>query len=287
MPESHPFIRRLRESQTRASSSICLGLDPRPAQHGTSGSTIAAVVDDYKMLLDAVVDDVAAVKPQAAFFEAHGLAGLQALSDVMHHARSLGLPVVLDAKRGDIGSTAKAYADAYLQAGDFEADALTVNPFLGFDTLEPFVDQVASSTKGIFVLVATSNPGRADIQDAQPFQPTGSQTVSEALAAWVQRTNERLGFPAGTYGPIGAVVGATTGTTLKTMRAAMPNAPLLVPGYGAQGASAADASQAFDQDGGGALINASRSLLYPEGAFNLEASRRATTAMKQAFTAAP
>lgn len=286
MPESHPFAQRLKASQERSTSSICLGLDPRPRQHGRNGETIASVAEDYKKLLDAVADDVAAVKPQSAFFEAYGLAGLTALSELLQHARALNLPVVLDAKRGDIGSTAEAYAAAYLQAGDFEADALTVNPFLGFDTLEPFVDQVAESNKGIYVLVATSNAGRADIQEAsdQNIEPT--RTVTETLAAWVRSTNERLGFPEGSYGPIGAVVGATTGQMLQTMREAMPNAPLLVPGYGTQGGSADEAAHAFDSDAGGALINASRSLLYPEGTFSIEASQRAIKAMKRALTEA-
>jgi orotidine-5'-phosphate decarboxylase len=274
----------IERSQQRSGGSICLGLDPRLDRHPHAKQDgIAAVARDYKALLTAVADNVAAVKPQAAFFEAHGLAGLSVLSDLMNHARSLGLPVIMDAKRGDIGTTASAYAQAYLQPGDFEADALTVNPFLGFDTIEPFVDLVERSEKGIFVLVATSNPGRSDVQQA--VQPGSNVTVSETLADWVRAANERLGFTAGDYGPVGAVVGATTGEMLKTMRGAMPNAPLLVPGYGAQGATAQDAANAFDAQGGGALINASRSLLYPGGEFTVEASIKAVTAMKQSFAA--
>lgn len=284
MDESHPFARMLNRSQLRSGSSICLGLDPRPKRHPKANQAgIAAVAHDYKAMLTAVAGDVAAVKPQAAFFEAHGLDGWSALSDLIKHARSLDLPVIMDAKRGDIGTTASAYAQAYLQPGDFEADALTVNPFLGFDSLAPFVDAVERSTKGIFVLVATSNPGRSDVQQA--VQPGTEVTVSEKVAEWIRATNERLGFFSGGYGPVGAVVGATTGMTLKTMRDAMPNTPLLVPGYGAQGASAEDAAKALDAHGGGALINASRSLLYPEGTFSVEASIKAVAAMKQTFAA--
>ncbi len=214
-------------------------------------------------MLDATHDLVACCKPQSAFFEALGLAGLEALATVMRHARQLGLPVILDAKRGDIGSTAEAYASAYLTEGDLAADALTVNPYLGLDSLEPFVASAAANGRGLFVLVRTSNPGSADLQevrsaDDRPLYLRLADALNERAAA--------LPRDAQGYTLIGAVAGATQPNAIRELRATLPSSLLLVPGYGAQGGSAADAALAFDTNGWGAVVNASRSITYPAAA---------------------
>jgi orotidine-5'-phosphate decarboxylase len=170
--------------------------------------------------------------------------------------------VIGDVKRGDIGSTAEAYAQAFLEPGsDFEMDAITINPYLGADALQPFVDRAARHGKGLYVLVRTSNPGGADLQelavageDLRIFQKTAAM-VRELGAPHVSaETGLSL---------VGAVVGATTPEALAALRVEMPDTPFLVPGYGAQGGTAADVAAAFRADGSGAVVNASRSINYP------------------------
>jgi orotidine-5'-phosphate decarboxylase len=201
------------------------------------------------------------VKPQSAFFEELGPDGCLALARVIRYARSAGLIVICDAKRGDIGTTAEAYARAYLAGSDplaapWQADALTVNPYLGRDTLDPFVKVASERGAGIYVLVKTSNPGSASFQnrlsDGQPIYRHVAQVVEELA----QQTAED-GF-----GCVGAVVGATYPQELEELRHAMPHAPLLVPGYGSQGGAAADVAAAFTSTGLGALINNSRGINF-------------------------
>jgi orotidine-5'-phosphate decarboxylase len=231
----------------------CVGLDPHldriPADLGTGAGAARAFCLGA---IEAVADKVAAVKPQVAFFEALGPPGVQALVDVVRASREAGLLVVLDAKRGDIGSTAKAYAHATIGAGGpMGADSVTLSPYLGPESLAPFLGEVDLG-RGVFILVRTSNPG------AGGWQGGG---IADQVAAWIALQNEaRLG--ANGLGPVGAVVGATLPGELAHWRAAMPNAWILAPGYGAQGASATDTLPLFRSDGLGALVVSARGVLF-------------------------
>ncbi len=272
IPLQAPYTRRLSERQARLGTRVCLGLDPRPAAHPLTdparlGATspwdpaVAAAAGRYlETVLEATSDLIAACKPQAAFFEALGPAGADALAGVMAVARDLGVPIVLDAKRGDIGSTAEAYAQAYLADGPLAADALTVSPYLGLDTLEPFVAAAKRGGRGLYVLVRTSNPGSRDLQG---LELAGGGTVAARLAERLAAIAERLASDDHDYVALGAVAGAPE--DLAWLRAALPRSPLLVPGYGAQGATGADVVAAFDAAGHGALVSASRTLTYGEG----------------------
>ena len=269
---SEPYSRRLTERQARLGTRVCLGLDPRPAAHpltdpGRLGATapwdprVTAAVGRYlAATLEATADLIAACKPQAAFFEALGPSGLELLAEVTALARDLGVPVLLDAKRGDIGTTAEAYAQAYLADGPLAADALTVSPYLGLDTLEPFVAAARRGGRGLYVLVRTSNPGSGDVQG---LELAGGGTVASRVAERLAALAEGLEADDDGYTLLGAVAGAPA--DLPWLRAALPRSPLLVPGYGAQGAAGADVAAAFDGRGHGALVSASRTLTYGPG----------------------
>jgi len=216
-----------------------------------------------KQLIDIVSPHVPAIKPQVAFFEQLGVPGFRALHSVMDYARHAGLIVIADAKRGDIGSTAEAYADAWLAGEDpnaaaWPADALTVNPYLGTDSLQPFVDLAHRRNAGLYVLVRTSNPGAAEFQDrisdGEPLYKTVAQTV--------QRLSESTRAADQVFGCVGAVVGATWPAQLQQLRQQMPAVPLLIPGYGAQGGTSSDTAGAFNPDGFGAVINSSRGINF-------------------------
>ena len=265
---AQPFSAVLRSHAESTGSAVCVGVDPRPAAHPLTSPeahdhdpvAVARSVAAYaKAVLDATHDVVACCKPQAAFFEALGLPGLEALADVIAHARSLGLPLILDAKRGDIGSTAEAYADAYLTDGAFAADALTVNPFLGIDTLEPFIAAASTNHRGLFVLVRTSNPGSAGLQE---LELTSGSLLYQNLAGRLTERAVTLGTDEHGYSLLGAVGGATAPEQLADLRRLLPRSLLLVPGYGAQGGSADDVTHAFDADGWGAVVNSSRGIMY-------------------------
>jgi len=212
-------------------------------------------------VIDSVADLVPAVKPQAAFFEELGPAGMQALARVVDHATAAGLIVTMDAKRGDIGSTAEAYARAFLGRKPQSAwgcDALTVNPYLGDDTLAPFKDQAVTSGSGIFVLVKTSNPGSGFLQDQVASQ---GKTIFETVAEHVQSLAKENAGQCG-YGCIGAVVGATYPEQLAELRSKMPSTWILIPGFGAQGGTASDVKHGFDSNGLGAIVNSSRGIIF-------------------------
>ncbi len=269
------FATRLHDAVRRKQTAVLVGLDPRfeplPAgvrrraeqKGGDEWSVRAAAFEEFcRRVVDVVAPLVPAVKPQAAFFEECGPAGMAALRSVIHHARRAGLIVICDAKRGDIGSTAEAYASAYLAGDDpdaapWAADALTVNPYLGVDTLEPFVRVAQQRGAGVYVLVRTSNPGAGAFQDPVSEGRTLYQRVAGAVAELTDRTRGTDEF-----GPIGAVVGATWPKELADLRAALPHAPLLVPGYGSQGGTASDVAAAFRADGLGALVNNSRGIIF-------------------------
>ncbi|MEX1097555.1 MAG: orotidine-5'-phosphate decarboxylase [Planctomycetales bacterium] len=280
------FSIRLHDAIRAKRTPALVGIDPRfdwlPApvvaaaeKRGAAdgAALVAAAFEEFSSrLIDVVAPLVPAVKPQAAFFEEHGPAGCAALARVIRRARGAGLIVICDAKRGDIGSTAEAYARGYLAGADpaaapWGADALTVSPYLGADTLEPFVKTAVERGAGIYVLVRTSNPGAGTFQDllaagriADPSRVASEQQpvyrhvarVVEELAA---RTADESGF-----GCVGAVVGATYPQELAELREAMPHAPLLIPGYGSQGGDASDVAAGFTAEGLGALVNSSRGI---------------------------
>jgi orotidine-5'-phosphate decarboxylase len=200
------------------------------------------------------------VKPQAAFFEELGAAGTNVLAEVIAYAQDKGLLVIFDGKRNDIGSTATAYAQGILGAGGqspWGADALTVSPYLGDDSLQPFVDVARQRAAGIYVLVKTSNPGGRMLQDLV----ADGRPLYRHVAEYVEKlAKETLGGCA--YGVVGAVVGATYPEQLAELRAAMPHTWFLVPGYGSQGGTARDVAAAFDEQGRGAIINNSRGIIF-------------------------
>jgi len=271
-----PFPDRLAAAVRRRGNPVLVGLDPRAemlppgmlppdvlADVG-AGASLEAVADGFSGFCCGVIDVVAplvpAVKPQAAFFEQWGPPGMAALAGVIEYARQRGLLVILDAKRGDIGSTAAAYAAGLIGPqgqSPWGADALTVNPYLGVDSLAPFVEVAKQRGGGVFVLVKTSNPGGGMFQDL----------VADGLPVYrhVARHIEELA--AGTagecgYGAVGAVVGATYPAQLAELRAAMPHTWFLVPGFGAQGGAAGDTAGAFDPAGTGAIVNSSRGIIF-------------------------
>ena len=264
---SASFATRLAAAIRSRRTPACVGLDPRheslppalgaAAIPATDTAALAAVFADFcRDVIDAVAGLVPIVKPQLACFEVLGLHGMQALADVIDHARSQGLLVLADGKRGDIGSTAEAYAAGWL-AGPWAADALTVNPYLGLDSIEPFVKAAVDRSAGIFVLVKTSNPGSKDFQDLT----SDGSTIYGHVAAGVEALAARTAGGE-TYGAVGAVVGATWPKQLDDLRAAMPHAWILVPGFGRQGGRAADVRGAFHKDGLGALVVSARDVIF-------------------------
>lgn len=284
------YAARLHAAVLQRQTPALVGLDPRPDQFPAEileRARQGAATDRYAVLaaaceefccriIDVVAPLVPAVKPQVAFFEECGPAGLTALARVMRHARRAGLIVIADAKRGDIGSTAEAYARAWLaganpEAAPFPADALTVNPWLGPDTLTPFVELSALRGAGLYVLVKTSNPQSGTFQDVTGAPPADQHGPSGPVFQHVAREVERLaaatltsqtGAAETAYGDIGAVVGATWPAQLAELRSLMPHAPLLIPGYGSQGGNSADVAGGLDATGHGALINSSRGINY-------------------------
>jgi orotidine-5'-phosphate decarboxylase len=264
------FSDRVADSVERKRSQLVVGLDPRidllpvelrgEASHGRAAAA-AAVERFCKGIVDAVAPYAAAVKPQVAFFEALGAEGWAALDAVCRYASEIGLLVIADGKRGDIGPTARAYAAAFLERrGDDPplADALTVNPYLGSDAMEPFLAACRRDGAGIFVLVRTSNSGGRDIQEAILSDGT---PVWRHVAGLVREWGEDLVGERG-MSSVGAVVGATVPRVVGEARRAMPQSIMLLPGVGAQGASPADVARAFTSGPASALVNASRSVIY-------------------------
>jgi len=269
-----PFSDRLADKIRQKKTPTLVGLDPRWAlipealKSGKSESNLNDVAEVFETFCKKVVDVVAplvpAVKPQSAFFEQYGPLGTQALANVVQYASSKGLLVVLDAKRNDIGATATAYANGMIGpngSSPWGADALTVSPYLGDDSLTPFVDVANERGGGLFILVKTSNKGGAQFQDlrfdGKPLYQIVGEYVSQLAQESVAKTNVQCG-----YGNIGAVVGATWPEQLAELRAALPNVWFLVPGYGSQGGSAKSVAGAFDSAGLGAIVNNSRGILF-------------------------
>ncbi len=284
-PMNH-FTDQLAQAVISRGNAVCVGLDPRwdelpsslkssgplpSAGRAGEGGELPIRASAYSQfccgVIDAVADLVPVVKPQSAFFEELGPAGVGALVEVIRYAQDRGLLVILDAKRNDIGSTAEAYARGLLGRGTsaWGADALTVSPYLGEDSLTPFVETARERGAGLFVLVKTSNPGGGLLQDLEIKSSSehgrrGDRVYHEAAALVERLATETAG--AHGYGLAGAVVGATYPAQLAELRAAMPHTWLLVPGYGSQGGGAADVAPAFDAKGLGAVINNSRHLIF-------------------------
>lgn len=269
---------KLIENIIKTKNPSVIGLDPDisklPVCYKTNAKSkegleaVADVIYEFNCdIIDTIAELTPAVKPQMAFYEKYGSYGVSAFEKTLKYAKSKGLVVIEDAKRNDIGNTARAYADGHLGVvelldGSFvnsiNSDFLTVTPFLGSDSLQPFIDVCSKSNKGIFVLVKTSNKSSAEIQDV--LTPQGN-TISQSIAKYV---SEQADMFIGKYGysSIGAVVGATYPEEALILRKLMPRSYFLVSGYGAQGGSSKDILPCFNSDGLGAVVNSSRDILY-------------------------
>ena len=270
------FSDRLADA-VRRKGPLCVGLDPRweslpkSIRDGTpdfAAETRAtlAMLRFCVRVLELVRPYAGVIKPQAAFFEQIGSSGMATMSKVLNRAKEMGFVTILDAKRGDIASTATAYADAAFAGCTidgqtfpvWDADALTINPYLGRDAVEPFLTAAKAADRGVFVLVRTSNPGAGLFQDLQCEGKPLYRHVAAEVVKWNATTLGACGL-----GDVGAVVGATHPRELAELRAAMPDVWLLVPGYGAQGGTAADVKAAYRADGLGAIVNSSRGVTFP------------------------
>jgi len=244
------FADRLAAAVECKGAPLCVGLDPDPALMPAG----VGVAEFCRGIVDAVSAHVVAVKPQSAFFEAQGATGWAAFAEVCDYARASGLLVIADAKRGDVPLTARAYAAAFAPL----ADAVTVNPYLGLDSLEPFL---AHEGLGVLAILKTSNPGSVDIQD---LPLADGRPLWQHIAGLLDIWGENL-VGAGGLSRLGAVVGATHPDLLETARSLLPRAVLLLPGVGAQGGRPDDLAAAFAAGPASALVSASRSVIYAEG----------------------
>ncbi len=252
-----------------------------------------AVLEYNKGLIDGFCDVVPAIKPQSAYYEMMGSFGVWALEETIKYAKQKGLYIIADIKRNDIGTTAEAYAKAYLgqtnvggeMVSAFDCDACTVNGYLGTDGIEPFLEECKKG-KMIFNLVKTSNPSSGELQDLM----IGEKTVYETMAQMVNKWGDSA-MGAGNYSQVGAVVGATYPRQQEVLRELMPKIFFLVPGYGAQGGAAKDVANSFNKDGLGAIINSSRGIMcaYKKGNFKeqdyIEAARQEAIRMRDEITA--
>jgi orotidine-5'-phosphate decarboxylase len=257
------FADRLLEAVEKKGAAVCVGIDPvyqrlPAAVRGAQTSAVDAIGVWGRGILKAIAPHTPVVKFQSACFERYHQQGVACLNDLMRHATDAGLIVILDAKRADIGVTSEHYAAAALEV----ADAVTVNPYMGPDSLQPFVDLAAAQGKGVFVLVRTSNPGGDRLQS---LRLEGGHTLAEEAAAMTAELGaEHVGSRG--YSLVGAVVGATKPTDMAALRRKMPRQIFLMPGVGAQGGAAEDIEAALDEHDGGVLVSASRSVIYPAGA---------------------
>jgi len=279
------FADRIVEASRKKNSIAILGVDPQldaPSAPGVpAGTTLTKFCCE---IVEACAPSIVAIKPQLAFFEARGIDGMRAIAEVIKLGRKLGLIVIADAKRGDIGTTSEAYAEAFLGGGDFGCDAVTVNPYQGSDAVMPFIKRIGGN-RGIFVLVKTSNRSSGEFQDVV----AGGAPIWESIAAQVSKWGADF-IGDNKLSSIGAVVGATYPAQARRSRKLMPNAIILVPGYGTQGASASDAVAAARADGSGIIVNSSRGLMYAwqkkPGASPAQAASEAAESMRRDLNAA-
>ena len=275
------YADRLINAIQKKGNPCIVGLDPRIDQmpdfilhkyenKSTSDRIIGAISNFHGIIIKTIADIVPGVKPQVAFYEQYGLPGMKAFENTLAYAKEKGLITIVDAKRNDIGSTAQAYSNTFLGKTDifskkvpiYDVDCITVSPFLGEDSLIPFVKDCFEYGKGIFVLVKTSNPGSVDVQDLKIAE--SGEEVYISLAKLVKKLGKGLVGKKG-YSSIGAVVGATYPNEAELLRELMANNIFLVPGYGAQGATGKDIVNCFNPDKLGAVVNASRSITYNYG----------------------
>lgn len=270
------MIERLVEKIKTLNAPIVVGLDPTLnflPKHlldkaiNEKGETLEAAADAIfefnKRIVDAVYDLIPAVKPQIAMYEQFGIPGLMAFKKTLDYCHEKGLLVIGDAKRGDIGSTSTAYAIGHIgkvkigntEIAPIDADFLTINPYMGSDSVVPFVDECKKNDKGLFILVKTSNPSSGEFQDKKVGEKAVYELVGKKVDEWGLDTVK------GDYSDVGAVVGATYPEMGKVLREIMPKAYILVPGYGAQGGTAAELKPFFNKDGLGAIVNSSRGII--------------------------
>ena len=263
------YADRLIEAVRRKDTPLCVGLDPFPeripALFGDARDDTSAVLKFGASIIEIAEQHAGVLKPQLGLFEQFGEMGYATARLLTEQARDAGMIVLLDAKRGDIGTTAEGYARATLgPKPGFDADCVTVNPYMGLDTLEPFLSVAERAGKGVAVLVRTSNPGAGDVQDLQVGGAPVWRRVGEMLSGATQRLKGASGWSG-----LMAVAGATYPEEARALREAMPDALFLVPGYGAQGASAADAVAGFVTKAKGlegGVVSSSRAVLYPQKA---------------------
>ncbi len=272
------FADRLFRKVKEKGTPLVVGLDPRlellpeelirqaiEEEGQTLRAAVSAVAEFSYEVIDCVRGLVAAVKPQAAFYERLGPGGMQVFLDVCHYAKEKNLIVIADAKRADIGTTAAAYAEGFLGKIDlfgslhpaWDVDAITVNPYLGSDAVAPFIREAKRWEKGVFVLVKTSNPSSGELQDLKVNGEEVYMKVARLLKEWGRELIGSSGFSS-----VGAVVGATYPDEMRKLRKMMPEIPFLVPGLGAQGASARDILPAFNREGLGAIVAVARSIIF-------------------------
>ena len=267
-------IDRLIDKIKQTNNPTVMGLDPRfdmlpkcvtDKYDKTLGVVSKAILEYNKALIDETCDIIPAVKPQIAFYEMFGIPGLEAFKETCKYAKEKGMIVIADIKRGDIGSTAQGYSNAFLgktKIGDheesiFDVDFVTVNPYMGTDCVKPFVEDCKKYDKGIFILVKTSNPSSGELQD---LKLENGKEVYMQVAELVEKWGEDLVGKYG-YSSVAAVVGATYPEQLEQIRSKAPHTYFLIPGYGAQGGKAEDIALGFDKNGLGGIVNASRSLM--------------------------
>lgn len=297
------MIDRLIDNIKKTKNPTVAGLDPKLdyvpedmkahafKEHGeTLEGASAAILEFNKRLIDSLYDIVPAVKPQSAYYEMYGLAGLKCMHETIDYAKEKGMYVILDAKRGDIGATSEAYANAYIgktsvgavEMRSFTPDSMTVNPYLGTDGVKPFAELCPKYNKSIFVLVKTSNKSSGELQDLKSDGKPIYEYVTELVNKWGEESIGGYGYSA-----VGAVVGATYPQQAEVLRKLMPHTYFLVPGYGAQGGKAEDVAKSFNKDGLGAIVNASRSIMcaYKKNGGELgEAARAEAIRMRDDIT---
>lgn len=267
-------IDRLIEKIKEMNNPTVMGLDPRYEMlpkcvtnkyPKTLEGASKAIIEYNKALIDATYDIIPAIKPQIAFYEMFGIPGMQAFKETCKYAKEKGMIIIADIKRGDIGSTAQGYSNAYLgrtpideiEEAVYDVDFITVNPYMGTDCVKPFIEDCKKYNKGIFILVKTSNPSSGELQD---IKLENGEEVYKKVAGLVEDWGKELRGQYG-YSSIAAVVGATYPKQLKELRRIAPHTYFLIPGYGAQGGKAKDIALGFDKEGLGGIINASRSLM--------------------------
>lgn len=267
-------IDRLINKIKETNNPTVIGLDPRyellpkcvlEKYPNTLEGVSQAIVEYNKALIDETYDVIPAVKPQIAFYEMFGIPGMKAFEETCKYAKQKGMIVIADIKRGDIGSTAQGYSNAYLgktkigekEESIFDVDFVTVNPYMGTDCVKPFIEDCKKYGKGIFILVKTSNPSSGELQDVKL---ENGEEVYVKVAKLVEEWGKDLRGENG-YSSIAAVVGATYPKQLKEIREIAPHTYFLIPGYGAQGGKVEDIALGFDKNGLGGIVNASRSLM--------------------------